>query len=205
MILVVGDSFTYGSELSNHKLAWPYLLGEDVINLAKPGVGNEFIVKKTILGQSKYKPDLVIVAWTSCGRREFADDLGVYDIWPNASNKKFNNSNLGFRLPLIDYITKYNNDLHEYRTWLRQVVLLQSHLQIKNQRYLFCSAYDNQHRFGKFYKTCQDYYDLIDDSKFIGWPNDGMVEWAYKTPRGPGGHPLEEGHKRIADEISKHL
>ena len=205
MILTVGDSFTYGEELSDNKLAWPYLLDKNVINLAKPGVGNEYIIKKTILAISKYKPKLIIVGWTSCGRKEFADELGAYDIWPAHNRIKFKNNKLSFRLQLIDYITKYNNELHEYRTWLRQVVLLQSHLQVKKQPYLFCSTHDNQHRFGRFYKLCQDYYDLIDDKKFIGWPNDGMVEWAYGYPTGPGRHPLELGHKRIAEEIAKHI
>jgi hypothetical protein len=205
MILTVGDSFTYGEELSDPKLAWPYLLDNKVINLARPGVGNEFIIKKTVLAISKYKPNLVIVAWTSCGRKEFADELGAFDIWPAHNRRKFNNKELGFRLPLIDYITKYNNALHEYRTWLRQVVLLQSHLQVKRQPYLFCSTHDNQHRFGRFYKVCQDYYDLIDHKKFVGWPNDGMIEWAYQTPHGPGGHPLEQGHQRIAEKIAEYI
>lgn len=29
----------------------------------------------------------------------------------------------------------------------------------------------------------------------------GFVEWAYDTPHGPGGHPLEQGHKQIAEKI----
>ncbi len=29
----------------------------------------------------------------------------------------------------------------------------------------------------------------------------GFVEWAYGTPHGPGGHPLEQGHKQIAEKI----
>ena len=33
MILTIGDSFTYGSELQDPKLAWSYLLGKEVINL----------------------------------------------------------------------------------------------------------------------------------------------------------------------------
>jgi hypothetical protein len=176
-----------------------------LINDGRPGVGNEYIVKQTIKAVAKHKPKLVVVAWTSCGRQEHADEWGVYDIWPAHNRRKFNNKELGFRLPLIDYITKYNNALHEYRTWLRQVVLLQSHLQVNNQPYLFCSTHDNQHRFGQYYTLCQDYYDLIDHAKFAGWPNDGMVEWAYGTPHGPSGHFLEQGHQRVADEISKYI
>jgi lysophospholipase L1-like esterase len=209
-LYTVGDSFTYGEELNNPTTqAWPAVLAErlgyNLINEGHPGVGNEYIVKKTVLALSKYKPDLVIVGWTSCSRKEFADAQGVYDIWPAHNRRKFSNDQYRFRLPLIDYITKHNNDLHDYRTWLRQVVLLQSYLQVNNQSYLFCCTHDNQHRFGQNYRVCQDYYDLIDNTKFVGWPNDGFVEWAYGTPHGPGGHPLEQGHERIAQEIARHL
>jgi len=208
-LYTIGDSFTYGEELENISDNWPNVLAKyknfNLINEAKPAVGNEYIIKKTMIAVEKYNPDLIIIGWTSCGRKEFADDLGAYDIWPGANGRKFNNNEHNFRLPLIDYITKYNNELHEYRTWLRQVVLLQSHLQVKNQPYLFCSTHDNQHRFGRFYNVCQDYYDLIDHDKFAGWPKDGMVEWTHGTPKGPRGHPLKEGHQKIAEEIAKYL
>jgi hypothetical protein len=210
MLYTVGDSFTYGQELPNpEQQAWPKLLadrlGYRLINDGRPGVGNEYIVKQTIKAVAKHKPKLVVVAWTSCGRQEHADEWGVYDIWPGCSSKKFQNNQYENRLDLIKYITKYNNAKHEYRRWLRQVVLLQSYLQVNNQPYLFCSTHDNQHRFGQYYTLCQDYYDLIDHAKFAGWPNDGMVEWAYGTPHGPGGHFLEQGHQRVADEISKYI
>ena len=210
MLYTVGDSFTYGQELPNPATqAWPVLLadrlGYRLINDGRPGVGNEYIVKQTIKAVAKHKPKLVVVAWTSCGRQEHADEWGVYDIWPGCSSKKFQNNQYENRLDLIKYITKYNNAKHEYRRWLRQVVLLQSYLQVNNQPYLICSTHDNQHRFGQYYTLCQDYYDLIDHAKFAGWPNDGMVEWAYGTPRGPGGHFLEQGHQRVADEISKYI
>jgi hypothetical protein len=148
---------------------------------------------------------LVIIGWTSCARQEHADDLGVYDIWPGCSSKKFENNQYQNRKDFIKYITANNNDMHEYRRWLRQVVLLQSFLQNHNIDYIMCNTFDNQHRFGKYYTLCQDYYDLIDDSKFVGWPNDGMVEWAYGTPHGPGRHPLELGHQRIADKIAEYI
>ena len=41
-VLAVGDSFTYGDELDNRKLAWPHLLADrfewKLTNLAKPEV-----------------------------------------------------------------------------------------------------------------------------------------------------------------------
>ncbi len=81
MLYTVGDSFTYGQELPDPATqAWPVLLakrlGYHLINDGTPGVGNEFMVKKTMQAVAKHKPELVIVAWTSCARTEFADEWG---------------------------------------------------------------------------------------------------------------------------------
>jgi phage anti-repressor protein len=207
MLYTVGDSFTYGQELPNpEQQAWPVLLadrlGYRLINDGRPGVGNEYIVKQTIKAVAKYKPELVVVAWTSCGRQEHADEWGAYDIWPGCSSRVFDEDpKLQYRKELIKYITVNNNAEHEYRRWLRQVILLQSFLQNHGIDYIMCNVFDNQHRFGKHYRDNQGYYELIDHTKFVGWPNDGFVEWAYGTPHGPGGHPLEQGHKQIAEKI----
>lgn len=206
MLYTVGDSFTYGQELQNrHRDAWPTLLarqlGMELVNDGRPGAGNEFIVKRTIQAVSKFKPSLVVIAWSSCGRQEHADEWGVYDIWPGCSSRVFDDEQLGHRKELIKYITLNNNAEHEYRRWLRHVILLQSFLQNHKIDYIMCNVFDNQHRFGKFYKDNQGYYELIDETKFIGWPNDGFVQWVYETPHGPGGHPLEQGHKIIAEKI----
>lgn len=210
LLYTIGDSFTYGEELEHpEQHAWPRVIADqlncELVNEARPGVGNEFITKRTILAIPKYKPDLVIVGWTSCSRHEFADSQGVFDIWPAHNRKKFMRPELKHRLPLIDYITRNNNDLHEYRRWLRNIILLQSFLRDKSTRYLMCNTHDNQHRYGQFYTTSQDLYDLIDHTKFMGWPHDGMVEWAYGAPKAPQGHPLEQGHKQIAEAIVKHI
>ncbi len=207
MLYTVGDSFTYGQELPNPATqAWPVLLadrlGYRLINDGRPGVGNEYIVKQTIKAVAKHKPELVVVAWTSCGRQEHADEWGAYDVWPGCSSRAFDEDpKLQYRKELIKYITVNNNAEHEYRRWLRQVILLQSFLQNHGIEYIMCNVFDNQHRFGKHYKNNQGYYELIDHTKFMGWPNDGFVEWAYDTPHGPGGHPLEQGHKQIAEKI----
>jgi len=203
MLYTVGDSFTYGQELPNpEQQAWPVLLadrlGYRLINDGRPGVGNEYIVKQTIKAVAKHKPKLVVVAWTSCGRQEHDDEWGAYDIWPGCSGRVFDEDpKLQYRKELVKYITVNNNAGHEYRRWLRQVILLQSFLQNHSIDYIMCSAFDNQER----YNANEEYIGLIDHTKFVGWPTDGFVEWAYGTPHGPGGHPLEQGHKQIAEKI----
>jgi hypothetical protein len=32
-----------------------------------------------------------------------------------------------------------------------------------------------------------------------------MMDWTYNTPKGPGGHFLEEGHAIVADKIYEHI
>ena len=207
MLYTIGDSFTYGQELANPEQdAWPVILAEKLnmplLNEGSPGVGNEYIVKQTIKVVAKHKPQFIIIAWTSCGRQEHADKHGVYDIWPGCNSGIFDRDYiLKYRTELIEYITTHNNDVHEYRRWLRQVILLQSFLQNHRIDYIMCNVFDNQHRFGKQYQDNQGYYELIDETRFVGWPTDGMVEWAWGTPHGSGGHPLEQGHQRIAEKL----
>ena len=210
-LYTVGDSFTYGQELNNpEQSCWPRLvadaIGYDLINDGRPGVGNEYMVKKTIQAVGELKPDLVIVSWTSAGRVEHADEWGAYDIWPGCSSRVFDaDPKLSYRKQLIKYITAYNNEEHEYRRWLRQVILLQSFLTCYNVNYKFLSAFDNQRRNKRYISHSDGYTEMIDTDNFIGWPHQGLVEWAYGTPQGPGGHPLEEGHQKIAENISEAL
>ena len=165
MIYTVDDSFTYGQELPNpQEQAWPILLAnklnKNLVNEGRGGAGNDFIVKKTIQAVAKYKPEIVIIAWTSFGRKEFADEHGPYTVWPGSGDSIFGSDpKLSYRINLVKYITLYNNE----------------------------------------------YYDLIDKDRFIGWPTEGIVEWVYGTPHGPGGHPLEQGHQIIANKILESL
>ena len=69
MILTVGDSFTYGEELTNRTLdAWPYvlsrLLSNEVLNLGKGAGSNQYIVRTVIEETAKQKFDLVIIGWS---------------------------------------------------------------------------------------------------------------------------------------------
>jgi lysophospholipase L1-like esterase len=204
LLYTIGDSFTYGEELPTPSTqSWPALLSNklnyDLINCGKPGTGNNYIIKTAIKQIPKLKPDLVIVAWTSCGRMEFADQHGVYDI-SSGWNRRFKKS-YPYREILMKYITSYNNELHQYRSWLRSVILLQDFLKLRNINYRFVNTFDNHELNKKYAKISKEYIELIDTEKFLGWPNTSMMEWMADCPKGPGGHPLELGHARIADAI----
>lgn len=208
LLQTFGCSFTYGEELPDPSTqAWPVLvsekLGYKIQNYGKRGVGNNYLIKKAMTKTTEYNPDLVIVSWTSCSRQEFADEWGAYDIAPGWFRRfeKYKKH----RLELAKYLTAYHDEQYQYRQWLRSVILLQDFFKLRNINYRFVSAFDNQTLNAKYSHTSKEYINLIDTDKFIGWPSENMVEWTQKEgnslPKGPGGHPLEEGHKRIADII----
>jgi lysophospholipase L1-like esterase len=210
LLFTVGDSFTYGEELEHpEQHAWPVLvakeLGYDLINRGRPAASNDYMIKEVIKSVTKNRPDLVIVAWSSAGRTEFSDHLGVYSVWPGSNLNVWNAPELAHRKQLVKYITVYNNLQHEYRRWLRNVVLLQSFLRDQSIDYRFVNTFDNLIRGNKYIAWSPEYTQLIDTDKFIGWPNTGFMEWAYGTPHGPGGHPLEEGHQLIAENIVRYI
>ena len=204
LLYTLGDSFTYGEELPNPTTqSWSAVLadklGYDLINRGKAGCGNSYIVKTAMKQVPKLKPDLVLVAWTTCARIEVADEYGVYDISPGW-NRRFSKS-YPHRNTLMKYITSYHNELHQYRGWLRSVALLQDFFKLRNVNYKFINTFDNHELNKKYSEISQEYVDLIDTDQFIGWPNHSMMEWMGDCEKGPKGHPLELGHRRIADAI----
>jgi hypothetical protein len=204
LLYTLGDSFTYGEELSDPATqCWPALLAKkldyNLINRGRPGCGNDYIIKTAIKQVTTLNPDLMIVAWTSCGRMEFADRYSVYDIWPGCQ-RKFEKP-YPHRDTLIKYISSYNNELHQYRSWLRSVILLQDFLKLRNINYRFINTFDNHVLNLKYMHRSTEYIKLIDTAQFIGWPNTSMVEWMGDCPLAPRGHPLELGHARIADAV----
>ena len=109
-LLAVGDSFTYGEELSDLNNAWPYLLGNKlgytVNNLAKPGSGNTRMLRHAVEQINNY--DLIIIAWSHFARIEFADEYGTYDVWPGNAGNLFQ-GDFAYRKDILNYINKHYN------------------------------------------------------------------------------------------------
>lgn len=199
MILTAGDSFTYGEELPDRqKSAWPYLIAKDlgttVLNLAEPGGSNDTMVRLVVEQTCKQRFELVVVGWTSPGR---------FEVWSDLSNSPvtvMHDSETG--LPWTEDYYKYSyNQSFSYSQWFQQILLLQQYLKSIEQPFLFvnvCGLYDEdlQHK---------DITQHIDAETYPGWPKQGMIQWAADAPRAPGGHPLELGHERIANEIKKYI
>jgi hypothetical protein len=74
--------------------------------------------------------------------------------------------------------------IKKFRT---QVLLLDSYLRDKQIPYVFVRTFD------------------VPESGVGNWVDGQMVEWMGDCPKGPGGHPLELGHQRIAEKINEHI
>ena len=85
---------------------------------------------------------------------------------------------------------------HEFLDWdevlaiekfYAQVALLDGYLKSKNLPSIFIRTFD------------------VPDIDIGNWIPGSMVEWMGDCPKGPGGHPLESGHQRIAEKINEHI
>jgi lysophospholipase L1-like esterase len=200
-LLTVGDSFTYGEELSNLNNAWPYLLGNKlgytVDNLAKPGSGNTRMIRHAVEQINNY--DLIIIAWSHFARTELADENGFYDIWPGCStlpHKEFSS----WRSEVINYYSKHHNYQYLYNQYLINIILIQQYLKFNNKKYIMLDTFGNNN-----YRKNNTVVDQIDPTYYIGWPTTTMMEWTHGCPKGPGDHFLEQGHEVVADKIYEHI
>ena len=208
MIHTIGDSFTYGDELPSQDLAWPTLLAKkinkDVINLGKSATGNHRMVKRAIDAAIE-SSEIIIIGWSDCNRQEFADNIGIYDIWAGRNFRAIQLDDPTHRINLIKYITAYDTPEYYYADWLRQVILVQSLCKLHKipcVMFIACGTHDS-HR--QYYRKFKKLVDAIDHSMFVDDMFTSVAEWTYKTPHGPNGHPLEAGHEIIANKIYEHI
>lgn len=202
-LLTIGDSFTYGLELEDPgRHAWPVLLGEklnaELVNISVGGASNNMMFRECVEQLCENRFDIVIVSWTDPSRIEISRHDRPFSV--NYSSRMLD------LVPWIEDYYRYNhNDELSYRHTLTMMLALQSFLEQRNQRYLFASAFGiqdlNQQFLTKYKKICSQ----INITNYLGWPSNGMVEWMGDCPKGPGGHPLELGHQRIAGRINEHI
>ena len=141
MILCIGDSFTYGEELSDpHRQAWPNLLadtyyGVDVLNLGKPGASNDWIFTTAIERTAWERYDVVIVQWTDPGRIDLSisgnDIQGV-----NSSTQRLNKTDKKW---LDKYYKEFYDDEYAWRRTITQIIALQNYFKSTKQPYVMTS------------------------------------------------------------------
>ena len=209
-LLTVGDSFTYGEELTDRTSAWPQLLANklniQLLNLGQPSASNDNILRKTV-DQTIVEPDidLVVIGWSNIGRSEHADEFGYYDVWPGYQGNLFKRDGSVWRNELVDYVSRYHNSEAIHRKFIQQVILLQSYLQSKGIKYIMLNIVQNEYYKKKHFDGQMQYFNQVNKDYFLGFGESGMLEWTYECAQGPGGHFLEDGHKIVADKIYEHI
>jgi hypothetical protein len=209
-ILAVGDSFTYGEELTDIHTAYPFLLARQlnaiVNNLAKPGSGNRRMIREVLdfIGH-KNPVDLVIIAWSSPGRLEFSDAAGTFDIWPGYSGNMFQAGGQLWRMELLQYINEHHNTSWIYQQHLYDVIMLQEYLKNTGIKYIMLRTVGNEYYHNSHYLQNYHLTSSINQNQYLGWPSEGMSEWTQGCKRGPNGHFLEEGHQRVAEKINEYI
>ncbi len=177
-ILVNGCSFTAGVE---SPVAWPQLI-PNTTNIATPGASNDYIMHSTVKYIEKVnKPTHVIIAWTTPNRIEISGK----HLTPT-SDRKYGN--------IVKEVFKDWDIMWARDRFMTTVSLMHSYLENKHIPHLFVSAFE-----------IQPWVMGPPPAPWLGWPRSGFVEWMWDCPKGPGGHPLELGHQRIAEKISEYI
>ena len=210
-LLTIGCSFTYGEELLDPATqAWPALLAEEfdheLINLGICGGSNDYIFRQAVEYTVDDRYDLIVVQWTEPSRAE------VWNEWDHAPvNISANPSGgvvIDHKLPWVKDYYKYSYDeLFAFRNWAVKIVTLQQYFKSKYQPYIMigASGLNPQGHWREFKSQLKHLWHQIDKDFYIGWPHQGLKDWYQDTPLGPGQHPLESGHRKIADEIAKYI
>ena len=202
-VLCIGCSLTYGDELVNPSTsAWPSLLGQlnnwEVHNISKSRSSNDRIIRVAFEELHK-QYDLVVIAWSQISRFEIFERIknnyrDVSIMCPTVRNFKW----------AEDYYKYYSSENSNYRKWLQQIILLQSYLEKINQPYIFCNAFQDMSNLPQD-PEIDRLKNQVDDKYYLGWMTDSILDWTYSVPKGPGHHPLEEGHLIIANKINSFI
>jgi lysophospholipase L1-like esterase len=208
-LLTVGDSFTYGDELTDRNSAWPQqlanIINAEVINLGVPSASNDKILRKTLDYLTFEQADLVVIGWSNPGRSEHSDEFGYYDVWPGYQGNLFKQDGCTWRNELVEYVSKYHDSAAIHKKFIQQIILLQSYFKQRNIKYVMLNTLQNEYYKKKNFDGKLGYYEQVDEQYFLGFNDTGMIEWANNCPKGPYGHFLEDGHKVVAEKIYEHI
>lgn len=194
LVYTNGDSWTYGSELKDRSTAWPWLiakeLGQELCNAAIPGGTNDKIVRTTVsdciqLVRTGQQP-LVLIAWTQLHRFELpiaeSDGENYYNfVNPNDTDT-----------PAVgtEIWQSWSTDRTDVARWGQQQLLLAAFLKQLGIPYHFFITFN---RIGMLHSQWPQHTTAYHTQAF-----DIMTQ---AQPIGIHNHPLEQGHKIIADHV----
>ena len=144
-LVAVGDSFTYGEELSNRSDCFASLvaehLGYECVNLGIPG-GSNWRAVRCLMNQDLSDCGLVIAGWSHYDRFEIADEAGIFCNWPGGKRTKFVQE-ASWRSTIVDYYTMHHNDDFLYNYYLMQVIFVQNYCQNNNIPLIMMDSFGN--------------------------------------------------------------
>jgi lysophospholipase L1-like esterase len=180
MIFVTGDSFTYGEELADpYNHAWPGLLGtRAIINFSQPGYSNDAIVRSTVETINNFVNPMYLDYAIIAWTTPHRIEVNGKHLTPT-SHLKYGS--------ICDHVFLDWNEKWAINKFHTQVSLLDLYFKSKNVPVIHVRTFD------------------VPESRIGNWISGSMVEWMGDCPKGPGGHPLELGHQRIAEHVKEHI
>ena len=153
-ILVVGCSFTANCGFNDQnrlKYHWPVLLSNhysaEVVNVGIGGSSNDEIFQRTIQLITKNVFDIVVVMWSSLGRKwVYYSDQNIDDF--TSINGPDNIVGLRPKSAEIQQYAKlhyayFNNQYIDLKFWLGQIIALHGLLDFLNIKHVFIKGFDN--------------------------------------------------------------
>ena len=202
-IVAYGDSFTYGSELSDcingpSRLTFASLIAQYYgLEYECRAVGSNAnqSITRNILDSEIDSTDFVLVMWTFVDRQDFLFEgpTGWRSITPTTRDLPF----------AFDYY-RYIDTALDYQLYLtfKEVVLIQTYLQSKNVPFIFLSTTETIYQ--GLQQHNQSLLNLIDKSNWIfPFSDKGFYDWAKDQLLiiKNGGHASEIAHQILADYI----
>jgi hypothetical protein len=126
MILVNGDSYTFGDGLNSRETPWPALMfGNQCKNIAESGSSNSSIFRRSLeeIYQNPYT--MLVVAWSALYRLEWADNNGKAKTF--LLQNKTNNPSADKIIK--ELVTNWHNEFWYFKQFLITVNNLKLHCQ----------------------------------------------------------------------------
>lgn len=224
----IGDSFAWGSELAGdhdsdvnfifteHKrkhvysaLVSDYFNFETYINAALPGASNERTYRILINDLSKIllktSPNeiFVSISLTSCLRREFCNNNGLYYFHLNPHEpEKFTQQHKLWKT-LVRY---FNYDPAHYTYDNMLVLAMQNFLRVNKIPYLITTSMRPSAEEELYRKHIPNsLYRFFDNKRYHPDPSFQTWNAIHNLKPGKFHHPLEEGHKVWAEYLIKYI
>ena len=207
-----GCSITWGAELEEkEEQRYSTLIGHqqnaEVVNIAKSGVSNDWIVEKTISWFSdhnyKYGADLAIIQFTEPSRWIWYDpnDRERRICIQKSDPKKFSQNPEEYRASRTYYKSIYSDLMGIQNRWKNQYIL-ETFFKFRNIPYIFCDM--KSHHYDQKIQDC-NWKTLCAQQQTLNlmWDNSILESYSANSDRyAPNGHPSAKGHQRIAEYLN---